>query len=224
MSVFEDFGKQQTGLSITETPAGEFGAPFWGDYPGLWDQVQLAGIILPGLARLSGDLEHRVDRRRIPGQDGERITHLGCKPAEIEITLRMWTEEHLNAFSSLAPVLRPQPKAAAPDPVDIVHPATHLYGIKAIQVLRISLPVPVGDGDVYEVKIRGVEFVPLRKGAKSKVKTPTSSTDIATIPNEAARTARESQAKPSQTSSGPGTPESSVTPTGFAAYLKGGGR
>lgn len=77
----------------------------WEEDSALWDTVYLAGAPLPGLATVSGAHGRKLDVKSAPGRNGARIIDKGYEPAKIEITLRMWTPEHLDDWFGIAATL-----------------------------------------------------------------------------------------------------------------------
>lgn len=152
-------------------------APFWGDYGQLWDLVRLAGIELPGVAKVTGKgFDQRVDRRAIPGQKGAKYTHYGCEPADIEIELQLWEAEHLDAFKRLVSIIKP--KNGKMEAHAIYHPALDLYQIRSVLVLSSSLP-SMNSQLVMEVTLRCKEYTSPSEAAKSAVTNPTQGPDAA---------------------------------------------
>lgn len=78
---------------------------FWDDSPDLWDTVVLGDEALPGLARVTGAHGRKLDVKSAPGTNGARIVDKGYQPAKVEITLKLWTKEQLDAWFRIAPTL-----------------------------------------------------------------------------------------------------------------------
>jgi len=78
---------------------------FWDDSPELWDTVTLAGAPLPGVARVTGAHGRKLDVKSAPGRNGARIVDKGYEPAKVEIALKLWTKEQLDAWRAIAPTL-----------------------------------------------------------------------------------------------------------------------
>ena len=79
-----------------------------------WDALVIAGKRAPGLVRIEGKgRAARMDRKNAPGADGATLTHNGSEPAEIDVTLVLWTQAHLDGLEALLRVLTP-PKIPAP--------------------------------------------------------------------------------------------------------------
>lgn len=78
---------------------------FWEDSPDLWDAVYLGDAPLPGVARITANHGRKLDSKSAPGSNGARIIDKGYQPAKVEITLRMWKREQLEAWQRIAPTL-----------------------------------------------------------------------------------------------------------------------
>jgi hypothetical protein len=93
------------------------GVPFWGDEAGSWDAVWLKGIRLPGIAEVDGrGFSRRVDKKRSAGRNGATVTHMGLEPADIDITLTLWTPQHLTELQEVLKSIRPAKASAATAP------------------------------------------------------------------------------------------------------------
>lgn len=134
--------------------------PFWADSPFPWQQVRINGETLPGIATVTGDVGRKVDTAQAPGNDGGTFTHLGYEPAEVEVKLVLATPEHLEAFTRLAPTIRPRKGEKSPKPVNVYHPALELLGIRSLFLMKIGIPEPGSVKGTYEVKLGFAEFIP----------------------------------------------------------------
>lgn len=177
-------------------------APFWGDSPKTWDTVTLGDITLPGVAKVTGKIAMRKDRKRVGGKNGATITHLAYDPSPVSITLQLWTKDHWLSFKVLAGLIRP--RRTAPVAFDIQHPATAVYGIASVEIIDAGFPQQQGDSDIYAVEIKALEYFP--PGApKAAVKTNDSSQggNLLDDKEEAARGGAFSQRRPSDTKPDP---------------------
>jgi hypothetical protein len=89
---------------------------FWEDSPDLWDSLYLGESPLPGIARVNATHGRKLDSKSAPGSNGARIVDKGYQPAKVEIVLRMWRREQLEAWQRLAPTLtyrREPPRSAS---------------------------------------------------------------------------------------------------------------
>lgn len=159
---FEDYtwsSGTQAGTSITVSDV-----PFWGEAPDAWNTVILAGITVPGIAKVGGKaFDIRMDRKSIPGEHGEKQTTLGREPCDPEIEVRLWTADHLTAFLSIVKAFMPKSQSALPPPIDAIHPALAMFRIKAVRVMSCSFPEEHEPG-VFVVKMRCREFI---RGSKT---------------------------------------------------------
>jgi len=154
---FEDVRGLGLGLNFSRS------TPFWGDDPDAWDQVVIANVGLPGLAEVEGDVELRVDLKEAPGNKGARHTLLGWKPAEVNITLRIWTAAQWSLWLTLAKQLRPNTGRGGsnnPAPVEIYHPALEALDIRKVTIVKLGFPKPVGGPGTGErtISLKALEF------------------------------------------------------------------
>lgn len=86
------------------------GTPFWGTDPSAWETVRFAkNIYLPGQCKLTGKgFSQKLQRDSPAGTHGHKVKQLGIQPAKFQITVRMWTEDHLRSFERLVPLLKSQ--------------------------------------------------------------------------------------------------------------------
>jgi hypothetical protein len=105
---FDDLSKLPAGGGSAKLS----GIPHWDESPEAYERVIIKGVTLPGAATVSGDgYKRRVDKKRTPGLHGETTTDLGQDAAEIEITLELWTAQHLADFHTMVKrVLAPRRK------------------------------------------------------------------------------------------------------------------
>lgn len=156
---YEDLsGSTALGLDLSSK-----GVPFWGDDPGAWDAITIAGVRLPGIAEVDGDVELRVDLKETPGAKGAKHSLLGWKPSQVTVTVRVWTADQLELWAAIAKQLRPliaKGGTNQPKPVDIYHPNLEIFGIHQVTVTKIGFLKPVGDVSqgMRSVTINALEF------------------------------------------------------------------
>ena len=144
--------------------------PFWESSPLLWDTVTIGGYTLPGVASLKGDITRRVETANVVGEDGTRATDLGYGGAQVTVTLQLWQQAHLDAYTQIAEHIRPR-LGGKPDALDVLHPALAAVGIRSLIVFRLGLPEKTQQKGVYEVQIELQEFVPQKKGTVKAITT-----------------------------------------------------
>lgn len=119
--------------------------PFFTDDPASYDRVVFGGIELPGIAEIE-DLEvsSRWDIKEAPGTDGATETYKGYTPASFSIRVRLWEPEHYRIWQNVLSQIRPRPGKSAPGALDVTHPDTAIWGIKAAIVTSIRGPLKGG--------------------------------------------------------------------------------
>lgn len=154
--------------------------PYWGDSPELWDVVKMGGIKMPGTARVTGKVSRKVDVQPIPGDEsGGTQTDLGYEGAKINVTVRMWTQAHLDAYEMFASHFRPKKDDKKPAPIDVIHPALGVVGIRSLTVIDVGIPEPAQQPGMYEATVELIEFISEVKKGKGEAKTlDASDTDI----------------------------------------------
>lgn len=75
-----------------------------------WDFVVIGNFTTPGIARLTCDKQREVDKKKVKGADGARITLAGLEPAKVEIRLTIWTPEQLKQLDILRAQIFPGPQ------------------------------------------------------------------------------------------------------------------
>jgi len=86
------------------------GTPFWGNYPATYETVRFAkNILLPGHCKVTGKgFAQKLQRDSPAGTHGHKVKQSGIQAAKFQISVRMWTAEHLEAFARLIPLLKQQ--------------------------------------------------------------------------------------------------------------------
>jgi hypothetical protein len=133
-----------------------------------WDLVSLGGMDLPGVAIVTAERRHRKSVRSAAGADGATVAQLGIDPAQVTISLRIWTADHWETWQRCAPVVAPR-SGASSKPLLISHPALVPLAIRRVSVLSVDAPRSVGPG-IYEIRISCVEFQPLKASPAAQEK------------------------------------------------------
>ena len=141
-------------------------APFWDDDPESWDIAILAGVSLPGLARIDGlELASKWDVKEAPGSDGATETYQGYTPSSFQLVLRIWRRDQWVTWQSLAKRFRPKPGKERPQPVDVIHPDLAVWGISRAIIRKIK---PKKTDGIYEVSFDLLEYFPQPKKTVTK--------------------------------------------------------
>lgn len=146
--------------------------PFWLTNPDAWDRVKIAGLTLPGLAQVKPRKGREVATDKVPGSDGATFTHIGYKPASVEITLVMWEAVHLEKFEQILPSLLPR-KGEVAKHVEVVHPKLSMLGIRYLYLFDIEGPDEGAIPETMEIKLSFSEFYPETKRNDVTKKTTT---------------------------------------------------
>lgn len=74
------------------------------------DFVLIGSYMTPGLAEVKCDKRRDVDKKKIKGADGARLTLAGLQPADVEIRITIWTPEQLRQLEILRAIIFPGPQ------------------------------------------------------------------------------------------------------------------
>jgi hypothetical protein len=105
----------------------------------------------------------------VPGQDGVKATRLGYAPAEVTVEVRVTDFRQLNRLRQFAEHYRRRPGAHTHDPVQIVHPATHRWGISEVYLTDIE-EAPLSWKEGYRLTLTFREWWPEVKRTTRKAK------------------------------------------------------
>lgn len=145
--------------------------PFW-DTPPLsldpseenfspWDTISFGGQPFPGMARVKSKKSKRVDVKLSKGQSGATYTFVGWKPAEVEVTLTVWTQDQLNQLQNLLPTILPKPGTLGTNtPVDIYYPSLALIGIRSVLIFDVEALEPGNPKGSWSMKVKAQEWYP----------------------------------------------------------------
>lgn len=147
--------------------------PYWRDQPALWDELVLAGRVMPGLAKVTIKGGQDIDVKKAPGAHGAQLTYKGYAPKDVSIVLRFWTAEQWIELQRRIQDIEPKPGKKTLEPLDITHPVSKFRNVKAIAIKDIDGPTESGVRNCMELKISAIEFFP--PAAKKATVTPTRS-------------------------------------------------
>lgn len=74
------------------------------------DYVTIGNYQTPGIAKVTCTKQREVDKKKIKGADGARITLSGLDPAVVEIRIKIWTPEQLRQLDILRSRIFPGPQ------------------------------------------------------------------------------------------------------------------
>jgi hypothetical protein len=116
-----------------------------GWYDGSWDTLVLAGIVMPGVWRVSGSVSRGVTIVKAKGTDGPRLKDDGQNAGTLTIEGDVWTDRggqdtsRLVALEQFLATIQPRQPGGLKTPVTILHPAASLLGISTIQIPGFSV-------------------------------------------------------------------------------------
>ncbi len=123
--------------------------------PGEWQIFRIAGVLLPGIAKVTGCIDKRkLDVKKAKGTKGATVSEEGNDPKAFELELHLCTEEEIDEWDSGEGrrILKEHPKGSTSKAPGVDHPACQECDITAVMTESIGQKEAVGDGS-YKVKI-----------------------------------------------------------------------
>src|SRR6516225_3918036 len=71
------------------------------------DYVVIGDYTTPGVCEVKCDKQREVDKKKIKGADGARITLAGLEPANVDIKIKIWTPQQLLELDKLRAIIFP---------------------------------------------------------------------------------------------------------------------
>ena len=176
---------------------------------GAWDVVDVAGVVLPGLAKVSGPgVEQAIDVKKSPGKNGATITDLGRSLGRFTITLLLWSASQWDEFKQARGMLQPLSRSGQLQALKVRHPAINALGIDSLYFTRVGVPRPGSAIGTYEIELECLEFRLPQQTSTGGAQTPKKdfTTLDAKAPNFSTSDGRQIRVKataPSQTNKGP---------------------
>ena len=176
---------------------------------GAWDVVDVAGVVLPGLAKVSGPgVEHAIDVKKAPGKNGATITDLGRSLGKFTITLLLWSATQWDEFKQVRGMLQPLSRSGQLQALKVRHPAINALGIDSLYFTRVGVPRPGSAVGTYEIELECLEFRLPQQTSAGGAQTPKK--DFTTLDSKApnfstsdGRQVRVKATAPSKTNKGP---------------------
>jgi len=128
----------------------------------------------PGVADVQIESYRDVDKKKAAGGDGARVTIHGLEPADVTVSIVIWTPEQLRVLQNIWTILFPKAQKGSPPAYDIQHPRLKFHGVKSLQFVRGSGPHPGPIARSRVFTMRAIEFL---KPSQKK----TSKTEVASI-------------------------------------------
>jgi hypothetical protein len=138
-------------------------------FPDQWDQVELGGELLPGIAEIvGGGTSQKLDVRSPKGSFSVTIVDNGTEPNRFSIRVTIWTQEQLDVWERMRVKLQPRPGKGGMQRVPIRHPECAAAGVTVVCVEGISFGKPGQARGSREYEIRCIQWTPEVKGNATK--------------------------------------------------------
>jgi hypothetical protein len=122
-------------------------------------QVMIAGVIVPGLARVNGiSRGQKIDKKPQKGKGGIKVTFEGAEPLEATIEIEVWTEQQMQAMRDLVKIIEPADGKGKPQPFDVFHEFFFDRNVTQIIVEKIDGPSFGKKNGFYEWKLKVMEW------------------------------------------------------------------
>ena len=133
-----------------------------------WDRCVLGGFDLPGTVNVTATPGRVLQRQPKAGKNNEKLHVVRYDPANVDIEIRIWTEDQYNELVRIMKILFP--KNTGED--DTAHPidarALDMFTIKSVRITKCSALSP---GPIPKtMRIQAVEFVASTQTTKSAAK------------------------------------------------------
>lgn len=127
-----------------------------------WDTVFFGGQKFPGLARVKSKKQKRIDVKKKKGDSSATMTFVGYGPAEIDVSLSIWTQGQFDSLQALMPIILPKPARPGVvtnfSPIDIVYPSLVLMNIRSIIIVSVDALEPSTPKGIWAMKITCLEY------------------------------------------------------------------
>ncbi|MEW5858395.1 MAG: hypothetical protein AB1861_13590 [Cyanobacteriota bacterium] len=161
--------------------------PWWysTEEPLSWDMCQLGGEWIPGKVSVSGSgIKRNVDVKKSKGKEGATITDQGADLARFTLTVQVWGEQDWQDYQNLLATINPRAKGSKISPVEVVHPAINLLGVKRIYI--DSIGVSMIEKGILTQELSAIEWVDKPPSAKTSPKTKEAAWDEQTAKEQQA--------------------------------------
>ena len=90
----------------------------WEGKLGPWSTLKLDGLVFPGVkdasdpgacpVEITGEVRYAIDRKKIKGHDGHKLTAEGFEPTKCVATVKIYSEAQYAAFRAYLPTISPK--------------------------------------------------------------------------------------------------------------------
>lgn len=163
--------------------------PFWSqsEDADAWNTLVINDEALPGIATVDVEKARDIEVKKTKGDDGVNLEDNGRTPADVSITLTIWTVEQWTAWQRIRPKIDPHGAGGIRSPLNASHPELADSGIDFIYIKSISSSAPSNrSGKV--IRLSAQQWFPKPKPAKTTQKPKTAETpfrfDIEPLPGQ----------------------------------------
>lgn len=123
--------------------------------PGEWDTLVLDDMTFPGTAKVTFSRGRKIERKKIPGKNGEDLDIKGVESGDIDITVRVWTKADYDTVVGHIKAIDPTPGTKQPKIYSVTHAVPNSRGVGYLVVEKVDGPE---QSDQYtEWKIKAYE-------------------------------------------------------------------
>lgn len=135
--------------------------PFFKAPVSLWDTLIVTGVKMPGLWLVKVQPSRKVQIEGAKDLDGVTMADNGYNGAKVTLTGRLWSQDQLDEFNLLFPILSPRSLGDPSVPVTVIHPVLRIAGIKSIYITQWDLDSKTDQ--YWHPKCNALEWFPAKK-------------------------------------------------------------
>lgn len=126
-----------------------------------WNVCFIERYRLPGIVAIKAQPHRRVDRKLPPHSNREKITVTGYTPADVEITVTMWTPDQWRVFQSVRDAIWQPPTKSSDDDKAFNIDSVQLswLNINRIKIVSMSTLMEGSERGVKVAFIKALEYV-----------------------------------------------------------------
>jgi len=110
----------------------------------LWDEMNLGGILWPGVWAIEPDKKRALDVIKVRKQDGALIRDDGYAGVTFKASGRIWTADQWSLMQEILPDFDPQQQGGTRSPLALYCPAAAFFSVNQVYIERIGLRKPGG--------------------------------------------------------------------------------
>lgn len=189
-----------------------------------WDLLVLQGMKVPGISKVRCVPKMKLDVQKPNGLDGSQVIARGHLPADVQITITIWTRAQWEIMQGILDAIWRKPgkdsrrsrtdasaTVSKEGAISASHPALALYGVSSIILEQPESPEEGANGERV-IKMKALQFTPkTARKATRKIEAAPSDLHTKFQPGQPAKNGV--PAKPSTTDGGPNGPPQAIDPT-----------